>query len=140
MNENTALQNRIAHNKTKIIEALKAAGITSATAEYTGEGDSGNGCDTTLMPAVKDFPKVTVKTASSEFIDGKWKSSEVEKPMDVDDAIREFVDDLIELHNHSGYENGDGGGGTVTFNVDTDSFTYEHYDNIVEQEYSYHEG
>jgi hypothetical protein len=41
-----------------------------------------------------------------------------------------FTDDLISCAGHDGYENNDGGGGTLTILADG-TFTLRHYDNVV---------
>jgi hypothetical protein len=56
----------------------------------------------------------------------------------VEDAISEFTDELINKHGHAGYENNDGGGGELIISVESGNVELNHYDNIVQQEYSRH--
>lgn len=135
-----SLELRIAHNKAQLVEALKTAGIASAIVEYSGEGDDGGHYDFAYTPDLKIDTPITIKVLTGEFVDGKWKHCEVEKSMPMDDALGNFLDELLTQHGHDGYENGDGGGGTLTINVQENSYLLEHYDNIVQQESSSHEG
>ena len=68
-------------------------------------------------------------------------SGELQPPLDntvislsgeLQSRLDDFVDRVIST-NASGYENHDGGGGSVTINVASQEIRMEHYDNVVEQ-------
>jgi len=68
-------------------------------------------------------------------------SGELQPPLDntviplsgeLQSRLDDFVDRVVST-NASGYENHDGGGGTVTINVASQEIIMEHYDNVVEQ-------
>ncbi len=63
----------------------------------------------------------------------RWESMESTKTTSLAEALEQMADDLIELH-HSGYENNDGGGGSITFDAQAESVSYEYYHYYVERE------
>ncbi|MGI0013258.1 MAG: DUF6878 family protein [Nitrososphaera sp.] len=133
----------VQHNKEVIFEALKAAGIRSVTLEYFGEGDDGQGFEMTTAPAAYVMPSegVTLKQVSGIWDpETKWQLKATEHTYPLDDAVMAFGDTLMEVHGHRGYENGDGGCGTITFDVEARKYEHDHYDTIVEHEHTVHEG
>jgi hypothetical protein len=127
---------RIQTNKLAILAAMKAAGIKVVTVEYTGEGDSGNGMDVSAEGGseLETNTQVDLMVVSNSWNEGAkcWDSQEVVETMSLADALEKFVDDLIEKH-HSGFENGDGGGGSVTLDAKEGTVAYEKYDCYVER-------
>lgn len=87
-------------DRTEILESLRALNITKVTAHYSGSGDDG-------------------------FIDEiDFEPGEPGQPMrrDLDDF---FWEEVIQDH-HQGFHNGDGGFGTITWNIATDKITLQH--------------
>lgn len=127
---------RIQRNKLAILGAMQAAGIKVATVEYTGEGDSGNGVDVSVeggfQLATDTQVDVLVESSSWNAVERHWDSQETVKTMSLAEALEQFVDDLIDEH-HSGYENNDGGGGSVTLDAAEGTVSYEKYDYYVER-------
>ena len=102
---------RLIKKRRALCTCLARAGAANVTAEYSGCGDSGSTYSAEAFAADN-----TVVTLSAKL------------QHDVD----EFIDDFISA-NAGGYENNDGGGGTVTITVATKEIEAEHYDNVVEQ-------
>jgi hypothetical protein len=134
----------IKHNKSAIMDALRKQSVKSAVAEYSGNGDSGNTTTICINPEESDsilLDQVSIKVESSSF-DAEsriWSHNVVDKVLSLEGAIEDFIDLVIEQNGHEGYENGDGGGGDVTFDVEADTVTHDHYDNIVEQNHYSHD-
>lgn len=126
----------VMQNKTAILAALKGFGVVTAVVSYYGEGDEGSIVGIELTPA--DTPAlssmVTMKALSSSFNGDsqEWTHHVSEKTLDLDTALRDFAEDLIEFHGHSAYGDQDGGGGDVTFDVEGDSVAHDHFDNVIE--------
>lgn len=139
--EKSPAQQRIEFNKNAIVTKLREAGIPMIEMQYSGEGDSGNGADIT-QPLESEKLRVTIKRTTGVYDMDKraWEISEYEQEMDMDDALQEFLDAIISVHGHDGYENGDGGGGTLTITVESNSYELAHYNNIVEQDFSSYAG
>jgi hypothetical protein len=134
----------MAANKELILSALKAAGVTSATVEYEGDGDSGGVTDTDFQRVSgceKDLSFFLAYLIRAEY--GWKKESEFSiyiRRCGVCDAVQEFAEcDMVSYFGHSGYENNDGGRGTVTFDVERGSIKLEHSDYIMETEDYEHE-
>lgn len=124
-------------NKTVIMATL-AAYASGATVEYAGSGDSGGvedlAVDNKSVLAVQ-VPRVHV---ARWFHSGSgFAISMVTMPLQ--QALCEFTEgDLLDHFGHSGYENNEGGFGTVTFKPEgllgEGSITLEHSDYIQETE------
>lgn len=94
---------------------LLALGVTEVTAEYEGYGDSGNVEDITLQP------------------------SGIVLPSELSSQLDEFAWGYA-YQQHPGFENNDGGYGTLTWDITKDSIDIDHADRFVESTHSYHEG
>ncbi len=133
----SSLERRIQLNKTAILEAMTNAGVKSATAEYTGEGDSGNGIDVSVeggfQLAMDIQVHIAVATSKWDQTERRWETVASTKTTSLAEALEQMVDDLIALH-HSGFENNDGGGGEITFDAQAQSVSYEYFDYYVERE------
>ena len=106
--------------KSLIVNAMKQAGISTAVIEYSGSGDSGNVDDVTFTPEVD--ARVTIE----------------DEDVSLNEAVRDFANELIDSE-HSGYENDDGGSGTITINAETNLVTWEHLDYYTESDRSEYE-
>ncbi len=139
----TNLQALVLHNKAAIMAALKSNGVTNATSEYSGSGDEGSTGSVTVHPentAALEY-NVTVKMIGSTFDSSaeKWITKASDSNLTLEQALRDVTDQLIEMNGHAGYEDGDGGGGSVTFDVENDTVEHDHYDCVVENVHSVHE-
>lgn len=118
-----------ASNKDVFLKALADLGVTTFVVEYSGGGDSGDVTETSATPegvmAQVVATKVIERAVSGEYVDGKWHYSFREKDISLDEALRNFAMQWVNL-NHGGWENNDGGTGTFTVDVDTGEFTLDH--------------
>ncbi|MEM7730656.1 MAG: DUF6878 family protein [Pseudomonadota bacterium] len=101
--------------RAELIVALRVLGVAQVIAEYEGYGDSGNVEDITLQPS-----EVTLN----------------------DDLTRKLEDFAwsVAYNQHPGFENNEGGYGTLTWDISVDSITLDHADRYVECSHSYDEG
>lgn len=117
-------------NREILINALKAQGITVATVDYAGAGDSGDTCDLAVQPpeqlaGLSDI-KVKQHVVDVQYLGyGQRACSMREAEVALDEAVHDFamrwVDSL-----YGGWENDDGACGTVTINVHDDAIHLEH--------------
>jgi len=98
-----------------LLAQLRALGITQVTAEYEGYGDSGNIEDVTVQPVGIGLPD----DLSTKVGDFAW---------------------AVAYDQHPGFENNEGGYGTLTWDIVADSITLDHADRYVECSHSYDEG
>lgn len=98
--------------KEELRVALVAAGVAFASADYQGEGDDGN---------VED----------SSYVDANKEEAGVDDDLDV--KFRNFAWECA-YSAHPGFENNDGGRGTVTFNVAENKVIIEHFDIVHNEE------
>lgn len=117
-------------NREILIEALKAQGITVATVDYAGAGDSGDTCDLVVQPpellACLSEIKVKQHVVDVQYLGYSQRAFSMrETEVALDEAVRDFamrwVDSL-----HGGWENNEGANGTVTINVGEDAIHLEH--------------
>ena len=117
-------------NREILIEFLKAQGITVATVDYAGAGDSGDTCDLAVQPPeqLAGLGEIKVKqhVVDVRYLGyGQRACSMRETEVALDEAVRDFamrwVDSL-----YGGWENDDGACGTVTINVHDDAIHLEH--------------
>lgn len=113
----------IAENKRAIFAALRLVGIEQVVIEYGGGGDSGEIEDVAATPkALTNEDKVFVRPLPST-----WGTPEIKLAEEVGlrDGVESFAWDLLE-YKHGGWENNDGGRGTITFDVATETVTLDH--------------
>ena len=101
--------------RSELLPQLRALRITEVVAEYEGYGDSGNIEDVTVQPAG------------------------IELPGDLRTKVEDFAWSVA-YHQHPGFENNEGGYGTLTWDVTADSITLDHADRYVECSHSHDEG
>lgn len=100
-------------NKAVVFDALAAAGVTSVTVEFDGEGDGGQIGDATARAGETQVDLPTTSVA----IRRAWWGNEAlaaEKPLA--DAIEALCYDYLEQE-HGGWENNDGAFGVFEFDV-----------------------
>ncbi|MDE2300270.1 MAG: hypothetical protein KGK18_19140 [Burkholderiales bacterium] len=119
----------LGRNKPLLLAALRQGGAVSATVTYTGVGDSGSVEDlhieTEQGPAFKTGTSVLVFIERSQYDDGTWHIDIVEESLTIDQALRDFAADAVDLL-HGGWENGDGASGSVIFDVVNATVRVEH--------------
>ena len=97
--------------KTKILEILKDADVTSVEICYSGSGDDGGIDDVIFTP------------------EGAFNS-------DLGEQVKEYA--YSEIDGLPDWINNAGGGGTMTIDVEEGTVTAEHYRNIESRDYSSH--
>ena len=98
-----------------LLSELRAIGVTSIEVQYEGYGDSGNVEDVTVQPVGIALPD-ELCTKVGDFA---WS---------------------VAYHQHPGFENNEGGYGTLPWNIAADSITLDHADRYVECSHSFDEG
>lgn len=98
-----------------LLAALRALGVTEVIAEYEGYGDSGNVEDITLQP------------------------NDVRLDADLMRKLEDFAWSLA-YNQHPGFENNEGGYGTLTWDISNNFITLDHADRYVECSHSFDEG
>ncbi len=123
-------------NKKRICEALREAGISKVVATYAGYGDSGGFDEVDYYDGndQKNPPTTEIEYIEASYV---WRangrvSSVKHVKKSLDDAVLDFCYDAIDVAGHGGYENGDGGGGTITIHVASQKVEVDHYDYYTE--------
>lgn len=128
----------LGRNKRILLSALRQAGITQVTVTYVGMGDSGSvdGVEA-KMPEGTHFDTmapVTLHAQQATYSDGAWQTTEVEQSMSIEQALRDFADEIVEWL-HDGWEEGDGASGSVVFDCTADNVRVEHTAYFTDSEY-----
>lgn len=118
-------------NKALAIEALRGAGVTKATVEFSGSGDSGQ-IDYINVEGTKPFGLIDVTLRSTSMYPG----SDFARFTDVHDLIDNLAFQVIDAAGHSGWENNDGASGTITFDIEAGTIEFEINSYYTESEYS----
>lgn len=133
-------QLRIQANKLSIVQAMVSAGIAKAIVTYNGAGDEGS-----IQHISTEGGQILADEVKVEMVQEKatWNAEKQLWEHDTElvtdaltDALRSFVDDVVEEH-HDGYANGEGGGGEISITSDTGKIDYEKFDYIVERTCDY---
>lgn len=121
----------LSHNRTVLLDALRAAGAASAVVTYSGYGDSGNTNEIQILDAegqeIRGNQTVSIQREDGRYVDGQWQSTCFAADMSLRDALDAFADRVVG-HYHAGYENGDGGEGEITFDCASGTVRMAHRD------------
>ena len=123
-------------NKTAVLDALAAAGITTVTVTFDGYGDSGQIEDVTAQcgETIVDLPPGEVSLASAT-----WNSDDVSTAqVEIAAALEQHCYDLLE-QSHPGWENNDGAFGEFVFDVAARTITLDHNERYTASETFTHE-
>lgn len=127
----------IAHNRSVILAALRAAGIASVAASYSGMGDEGQMEEiTTEPPEAEALEKpVQVLERTNRYIveENRWESTDVPAEMSLEEAIEGLVYEILE-ERRPGWEINEGSRGTLTLNVAEGSYELDHVSHFCEYE------
>jgi hypothetical protein len=110
-----------------ILAVLKLDGVKEIEINYSGSGDEGQTDHIEMKPS----NIVCTKTINIQ------RRIHYNKPetMTVSVPVREILDeigwDIVDSSIHTGFHNGDGGGGTIKIDVETGKITLSHYDTIM---------
>ena len=125
LDENSVL----ARNKAILLDTLAQRGVCSATVTYSGVGDSGSIESMTFEiakgPALDESAVITVLAQRSQFEDGEWHQTVIEEAVPIEQALRDFADEAIDLV-HDGWEEGEGASGNVIFDCENATVRIEH--------------
>ena len=128
----------LGRNRRILLATLAQAGAVTATATYVGCGDSGGVEDVSVeMPAEAPFDMVALVTVFAErgvFENGKWQTTVIEQQLSIEQALRDFADEVIDVV-HGGWENGDGGSGSVIFDCQAGTVRIEHTAYFTDSDY-----
>lgn len=142
MSQNKPHDPVLTHNRTALLDALRAADATSAVISYSGYGDSGNANEISIRNAdggeINGTATVTVMQARSRYVEGKWETSHVLVDQSLRDALGAFADHAVGLY-HPGFGNNEGGDGEITFDCAESTITMDHRDLYVESVHSGHD-
>jgi hypothetical protein len=116
-------------NRDSLLAALTKLNITDVTIRYDGGSDSGDVAEIEVKPETV-IPQLTTELVSHHFVASEYRDREYhyhleERQLSVDDALRDFALTWANAR-HSGWENNDGGSGTVTIQVAENNFQLEH--------------
>ena len=121
-------------NRQPLLTALAALGITQLVVRYEGGGDSGDVSELEIFPELLaqaniantlKVEQLTYHCLAGEYQDGEYRYFLQEQQSSIDSALRDFVLTWVDAH-HGGWENNDGGSGTMTINVTEGTFRLEH--------------
>lgn len=117
------------HNRAVILAALTRLDISAAYVRYSGGGDSGDVTDVEVTPKEAllkaQAEPVTLQHLHTSYREGNYHYDVQDSPVMLDEALRDFTMDWVELH-HAGWENNDGASGTLTVDVADNCFELEH--------------
>lgn len=117
------------HNRDLLMEKLSSLNVATIVFDYDGGGDSGDITEVAVTPAERkpllSAENITVRRAVSNYRDGGFETEVTEVTSTLETALHDFALSWLELH-HGGWENNDGGRGTVTINVAENSFELQH--------------
>lgn len=101
----------------KIRKALLSQNITQIDVEYSGYGDSGN---------IDGFLPVPTPTPDFMTIPHPWYPDRIQS-LSLQQALEHFIwAELVEMY-HAGFENNDGGGGEIHWDLENDKITYRRW-------------
>ncbi|HNN30173.1 MAG TPA: hypothetical protein PKL36_14110 [Agitococcus sp.] len=121
-------------NRQPLLTALAALAITQLVVRYEGGGDSGDVSELEIFPETLaqaniantlKVEQVTYHCLAGEYQDGEYRYFLQEQQSSIDSALRDFTLTWVDAH-HGGWENNDGGSGTMTINVTEGTFRLEH--------------
>lgn len=123
----------------KIAKVCHEAGICGVAVTYAGSGDSGCVESTWVVKKIDDIDNIT-EDNFDEVGNNKLKVMPVPESIDEKDAsiysaMLDYVGDLLADFAPDGYENNEGGQGTVLLDCENAEVKTYHGNNVVEVEY-----
>lgn len=135
----------LSHNLALIVQVLRQNNLASLTIDYAGSGDSGDTFDVAVFDVhgnQGDLPGTELTGMHARRSYGPAPAYPVTIVAEQATRARPFADFLEDFHcmvlsmdGKDGYENNEGGGGTLTITIEG-TCTLEHYDYIIEREES----
>ncbi len=128
----------LGRNRPILLAALKQGGVSTATVTYAGSGDSGSVEEVAVESATgtrfDTLALITVFANQSDYRDRAWHAFVVEQQVSVDQALRDFAEEAVELL-HGGWENNDGASGSVVFDCENGTVRVEHTAYFTDSDY-----
>jgi len=112
--------------KQRLLKALRAHGFVKIYIDYDGEGDQGQ------------IESISTEGANRQPVSLEARTRVVLSTCDAPSTFRSFAEVLDEFawmilaHYHDGFENNDGGFGTITIDVRSATITLDHNDRVVD--------
>jgi hypothetical protein len=110
-----------------VLNALKKIGFSKVVCTYSGSGDDGWVEGPTFTPKAK-ATKAARETLMNLNMILTWDQAgpvREQKGIALEEAVREILEDALESK-YDGWEDGDGGSGTITWDVKTDKIKIQH--------------
>lgn len=105
-------------NKCAMAQVMQAHGIASVTVSYSGEGDSGQIDEVDFEPEDPELDlQVQMACEQWEWDGQRHQASLVLRDMELAEAAILLCDVALQLCDHDGYDNNDGGRGTFTLHA-----------------------
>lgn len=125
----TACLQVLVHNRNILRTALLELGVTEVVVEYSGGGDSGDVSDVTCKPAslldTLASRQIEIQRESGTFHGVDYVYQVKSSTCSIRAALQDFTMNWAAL-DHSGWENNDGGSGSVRIDVLADRFSLNH--------------
>lgn len=124
-----ACQQALLHNRNILRTALLDLGVTEVVVEYSGGGDSGDVSDVSCKPEslleMLEFRQIEIQHESGAFNGAQYVYQVESMACSIRQALQDFTLNWVS-QDHSGWENNDGGSGSVTIDVLEDRFSLNH--------------
>ena len=129
-------------NRDRLLTALAGLGVRQVVVAYEGGGDSGDVSEVSVEPP-ELLPKLRTETIElrcriGEFQDGHYQYRTADQSMSLHRAVSDFTLDWVE-DTHGGWENNEGGSGSVTLDVEAGTLKLEHTEYFTESQDYVHE-
>jgi len=117
-------RDRLPPAKAALLAGLKASRVATVTIEYDGEGDSGQ-IETIVARTARGKP-ATLRGSVTLDLHGQAREYK-----SLEEVLDEFAWAILRVY-HDGFENNEGGFGTLTIDVAKGTITLDHNDRIIE--------
>lgn len=118
-------------NREVLLASLQALSIGKVVAQYSGGGDSGDVCELHVIPEFA-APGLQATEVTETYVhrdytgpETGWQFSLRTRVVPLEEALHDFTLDWLEIH-HPGWENDDGGDGSMSINVAAGTCRLEH--------------
>lgn len=140
----TIEQELIRRNRPVLLGALRELGLNKVGVEYRGSGDDGGIEATVIQPVgshdwfdpTEEFERhrITLWWSDAQSWNSSIRGAKVaRRTMTLSEAINDFTEELLDLH-FGGFENNDGGAGSVVFDVGERQIRIDHEWNVMTTE------
>lgn len=122
-------------NKSVVLPALSAAGVSIVVVSFDGYGDSGQieGVEARAGDLVLDIPDLTVEIAHPD-----WNSAELQRlTVSLRDAVEAVAWDILSS-THGGWDINDGAYGEVVFDVKAGEIRLDYNERCTDSEFFQH--